>query len=72
MIAPTMTLNLKFYIIAEVELLGLLSQHHCHCEEGVARRGNPFSEMLRFLKAIDKIGYLGDTDCHTSVRAGSQ
>ena len=71
MIAPTMALNLKFYIIAEVELLGLLSQHHCHCEEqrDVAIR-SPKCYVL--LKAIDKIGYLGDTDCHTSVRAGSQ
>ena len=37
---------------------------HCHCEEGhiVSRRGNPHLFAA----------YLGKTDCHTSLQAGSQ
>ena len=40
----------------------------CHCEEGEARRGNPFP----FSRSNNVPVTIWSTDCHTSVRTGSQ
>ena len=44
------------------------SELACHCEEGEARRGNPFP----FSRSNIVPGTKRSTDCHASVRTGSQ
>ena len=43
---------------------GPASEAHCHCEEGAARRGNPFS--FRSFQDRAMLCIAGETDCHVA------
>ena len=47
--------------------VGISFVYYCHCEEGKARRGNPFSFRPRRERAMLCIA--GDADCHAPYGA---
>ena len=61
-----MTPPIRYVDLAD-GLVAIASDNRCHCEEGAARRGNPFSFRSRRERAMLCIA--GDADCHAPYGA---